>query len=705
VFPPTASQEEVFEIAAKPIVESVLQGFNGTVFAYGQTSSGKTFTMTGPDIDDPELMGIIPRMVGTVFSDIGNSSDNLEYTVKIGYCEIYMEKIKDLLNPIQNNLKIKEDRNRGVYIDELTEEYVSQEDEVYDLMKIGTSNREVGATNMNQGSSRSHSIFMLTVTQNNLKDYSAKTGKLYLVDLAGSEKVSKTGAEGKRLDEAKNINKSLTTLGMVIYALTDGKSTHVPYRDSKLTRVLQDSLGGNSKTSLIITCSPSPYNDQETLSTLRFGVRAKSIKNKPKVNRDYTVVELKMMLAKAQEQLLFKDKRISELESQFKKAGKQLPISLLEDEEANAFQRAEGVQDIMTELETTRERLQEEMAQNAYLQDRLNERSSMNGTLDDENREMRMILNVLTDRLQQLEDTLQQKEDSYDRLNSIQEALQQDYENLVKDKQKLEQKLLEKEAEHEQLASNIQLSSKNSQEIMSMVAKFKLLSDKNIKLQEEVNSQAEKIASLEGIIDNLRQQLTQSLSSQLDVNSIRATIEEEITQRERKKWDIERVSITKDLHNRIDRVLKLEQEVDNLVERNKRLEAMIPQPKQALTTKIEELTIRSEEITNQLNKLSSQKAMMKVDIQVNERKMQKLNDKCNNLELQLKLARDQILSLEEDKVELQEKVSNFLRQNRTTMNLSKIKKPIRGGFSNRRNTSNFKISSTFCMEAYYIDDD
>jgi kinesin family protein 5 len=126
------------------------------------------------------------------------------------------------------------------------------------------------------------------------------------VDLAGSEKVGKTGAEGKRLDEAKNINKSLSCLGKVIYALTDGKSTHVPYRDSKLTRVLQDSLGGNAKTSLIITCSPSAFNEMETLSTLRFGMRAKAIKNKPKVNRELTVAELKLLVSKAEAELVKK---------------------------------------------------------------------------------------------------------------------------------------------------------------------------------------------------------------------------------------------------------------------------------------------------------------------------------------------------------------------------------------------------------------
>lgn len=163
---------------------------------------------------------------------------------------------------------------------------------------------------MNKQSSRSHSVFILQVEQKNLADFSSKTGKIYLVDLAGSERISKTGAEGNTLTEAQNINKSLTALGQVINALTDGKSTHVPYRDSKLTRLLQESLGGNSMTSLIITCSPSIFNEEETRSTLRFGSRAKQIKNKAKVNKEFSIQELRYMLQIAEKDIRVKERTI-----------------------------------------------------------------------------------------------------------------------------------------------------------------------------------------------------------------------------------------------------------------------------------------------------------------------------------------------------------------------------------------------------------
>lgn len=225
-----------------------------------------------------------------------------------------MEKIKDLLDPNKDNLKIHEEKSKGIYIQDVTESYVAEESEVYEIMKHGNSNRAVANTNMNAVSSRSHSLFILTITMNNLDEMSCKTGRLFLVDLAGSEKISKTGATGQTLDEAKMINKSLTTLGKVINALTDSKASHIPYRESKLTRVLTESLGGNSKTCLIITCSPSVYNDQETLSTLRFGQRARYIKNQAKVNREYSIPELKMLLEKCEKELEVQKCKVRTLE-------------------------------------------------------------------------------------------------------------------------------------------------------------------------------------------------------------------------------------------------------------------------------------------------------------------------------------------------------------------------------------------------------
>jgi len=309
-------QSDVFDFSIRPTVDDILNGYNGTVFAYGQTGAGKSYTMMGADIDDEQQKGIIPRMIEQIFASILASPSNIEYTVRVSYMEIYMERIRDLMQPQNDNLPIHEEKSRGVYVKGLLEIYVSSVPEVYEVMRRGGLARAVAATNMNQESSRSHSIFVITVTQKNVETGSAKSGQLFLVDLAGSEKVGKTGATGQTLEEAKKINKSLSALGMVINSLTDGKSTHIPYRDSKLTRILQESLGGNSRTTLIINCSPSSYNDQETLSTLRFGMRAKSIQNKAKVNAELSPTELKIMLRKIQTQVTSFENYIGSLESE-----------------------------------------------------------------------------------------------------------------------------------------------------------------------------------------------------------------------------------------------------------------------------------------------------------------------------------------------------------------------------------------------------
>jgi kinesin family protein 5 len=299
----SSRQKDVFDFSIKPTVDDILNGYNGTVFAYGQTGAGKSYTMMGTDIDNDEGRGVIPRIVEQIFASILSSPGTIEYTVRVSYMEIYMERIRDLLAPHNDNLPVHEEKNRGVYVKGLLEIYVSSVQEVYEVMRRGGSARAVASTNMNQESSRSHSIFVITITQKNVETGSAKSGQLFLVDLAGSEKVGKTGASGQTLEEAKKINKSLSALGMVINNLTDGKSSHIPYRDSKLTRILQESLGGNSRTTLIINCSPSSYNDAETLSTLRFGMRAKAIKNKAKVNAEISPAELKALLKKAQSQV------------------------------------------------------------------------------------------------------------------------------------------------------------------------------------------------------------------------------------------------------------------------------------------------------------------------------------------------------------------------------------------------------------------
>lgn len=285
MFGPDVEQKYIYDTCAASVIDSVLSGYNGTIFAYGQTGSGKTFTMEGKP-DPHHLKGIIPNSFQHIFEHVKTSAD-LQFLVRASYLEIYNEEIRDLLSKDpKNSLELKENIDSGVYVKDLTSFVVKNVQEIDHVMQAGKKNRSVGATLMNSTSSRSHSIFTIVVECCESSGDHIRVGKLNLVDLAGSERQSKTGATGDRLKEATKINLSLAALGNVISALVDGKSQHIPYRDSKLTRLLQNSLGGNAKTVMCANAGPADYNYDETLSTLRYANRAKNIKNKPKINED-----------------------------------------------------------------------------------------------------------------------------------------------------------------------------------------------------------------------------------------------------------------------------------------------------------------------------------------------------------------------------------------------------------------------------------
>ncbi len=289
VFSETASQRKLYDTCAAPVVQSVLEGYNGTVFAYGQTGAGKTHTMEG-EFGDHSHRGIIPNAFQHIFDHMALKNSNETYLIRASYFEIYNEEIRDLLSSTPKvGLDLKESLSSGIEIVGLSSTVVNSFAEIDHVMQMGKKNRSVASTQMNSGSSRSHSVFTIIIECNvkdGLGNDHIRAGKLNLVDLAGSERQSKTGATGERLREATKINLSLSALGNVISALVDSKSRHIPYRDSKLTRILQDSLGGNTKTVMCANVGPAEYNYDETLSTLRYANRAKSIKNKPVINED-----------------------------------------------------------------------------------------------------------------------------------------------------------------------------------------------------------------------------------------------------------------------------------------------------------------------------------------------------------------------------------------------------------------------------------
>uniref|UniRef100_A0A8D0DTG5 Kinesin-like protein n=1 Tax=Salvator merianae TaxID=96440 RepID=A0A8D0DTG5_SALMN len=280
--------EQIYNEIAYPLIEGVTEGYNGTIFAYGQTGSGKSFTMQGI-VDSSTQKGVIPRAFDHLFESV-QCAENTKFLVRASYLEIYNEDIRDLLGPnTKQKLELKEHPEKGVYVKGLSLHTVHSITQCERIMELGWKNRAVGYTLMNKDSSRSHSIFTINmeiyVVDERGQDH-LRAAKLNLVDLAGSERQSKTGAVGERLKEATKINLSLSALGNVISALADGRCRHIPYRDSKLTRVLQDSLGGNTKTLMVACLSPADNNYDETLSTLRYAHRAKNIRNKPRINED-----------------------------------------------------------------------------------------------------------------------------------------------------------------------------------------------------------------------------------------------------------------------------------------------------------------------------------------------------------------------------------------------------------------------------------
>lgn len=291
VFGEETSQKEIYNSVVAPLINCIISGYNCTVFAYGQTGTGKTYTMIGNHTINSvdSTVGLIPRAAVHLFEELEQVNSKIEYTVRISFIEIYNEEVHDLLNN-SINLKIFEDPDSkgSVCIKGVKEATVLNLQEVYDWLNLGLVERQTASTNMNRHSSRSHSIFTISVLTRRLTvegDELITIGKLYLVDLAGSENLARSGSTEIRAREAGNINKSLLTLGKVIKALSQ-KAQHVPYRDSKLTRILQDSLGGKTKTCMIATISPAGNVWDETCSTLDYAQVARNVSNCPQINEN-----------------------------------------------------------------------------------------------------------------------------------------------------------------------------------------------------------------------------------------------------------------------------------------------------------------------------------------------------------------------------------------------------------------------------------
>ncbi|KDO85861.1 hypothetical protein CISIN_1g043730mg [Citrus sinensis] len=324
VFTESASQKRVYEVVAKPVVESVLDGYNGTVMAYGQTGTGKTFTLGRLGDEDTSSRGIMVRSMEDILADVSLESDS----VSVSYLQLYMETIQDLLDPANDNISIVEDPKTGdVSLPGATLVQIRDQQSFTELLRWGEAHRVAANTKLNTESSRSHAILMIHVKRSVVgreEDLSSeinhashlikpskplvRKSKLVVVDLAGSERIHKSGSEGHMLEEAKSINLSLSALGKCINALAEN-SAHVPLRDSKLTRLLRDSFGGTARTSLIVTIGPSPRHRGETASTILFGQRAMKVENMLKIKEEFDYKSLSRRLEIQLDKLIVENER------------------------------------------------------------------------------------------------------------------------------------------------------------------------------------------------------------------------------------------------------------------------------------------------------------------------------------------------------------------------------------------------------------
>ncbi|KAJ1513394.1 Kinesin-like protein kif3b [Coelomomyces lativittatus] len=462
--------------------------------------------------ESPELRGIIPNTFHHVFAHIARTPER-QYLVRVSYLEIYNEEIRDLLNPHQNKgsmnfthhshgLDIKEHPEHGLYVKDLTSVAVKSVEELQNWMQLGNEHRSVGVTNMNLQSSRSHAIFTIKIESSGENEH-IWGGQLHLVDLAGSERQSKTGAQGDRLKEAAKINLSLSALGNCISALVDGKSQHVPYRDSKLTRLLQDSLGGNSKTVMVATISPASYNYEETLSTLRYANRAKNITNQPIINEDPKDALLRAYqeeIKRLQEQLKLRSEHFSNSDSPILSASLSQEIKAEDamDEEKKRKQKdlpfslnfsndspASSINISCLSLEPNKIlQLQKEIEE---------ERRKMMESKELANEEKERLIQVLEGRLNQLEEEKKQKEELVGQLHSLEAKLLMGGINII-DRVNQQEKELElkriKKMEEERIQRELkQLLDQKQEENTFMEEEY-------VSLQEEVDVKTRKIQKL-----------------------------------------------------------------------------------------------------------------------------------------------------------------------------------------------------------------
>ena len=690
-----SSQADLFQMIGVPISNSCLSGYNGTIFAYGQTGAGKTYTILGTNPEsqqDNPGRGLLPRCFEYIFNSvISESSDSKKFLVKCSYLEIYQEQIIDLLDSNPHNLQLREDIRQGVYVEGLIEETVSSLAETYTILKTGNLNRHVASTSMNKESSRSHSVFTLLVESKEARDgiCNFRTSRFSLVDLAGSERQKATDCFGERLKEAGMINKSLSALGNVINSLVDiseGKSRHVHYRDSKLTFLLKDSLGGNSKTFMVANVSPSSSVIGETISTLKFAQRAKQIKNLAVVNEDtsgavamlrYEVKRLKDELSIAREQSLCYKCRgfvegnednveiieILHRSIETKQQDEKLLMKQVQDKDLYI----NGLKTIIAKLENKANH------DKMILKFRDATISSINSSTFDESSEVASLKQEI-ECLKEMVDNHPQAAKLFVENNRLNSEVQE-----LRNQCKAESRVQELEETNQKILKALAGGKRENEEIMQKLVKYKekvsKMKDKKNRLKDKAQQLNEKVSQLELV--NLTMQTENTLFN--DESNLRDFNIDDLPESDReleKSQKIDEIFITLNeqqlnLQTELLSKLKFEHEIEELTRENSRLKSQLEECKEfreqvwKMENDLKEIESKQREKDAEKDNLEKNVKDLKIQLEVTKGSLMQKQETLNDLNQKLMLSQFEVSSLIEKLAKGEDNYKRVVETNKT----------------------------------------
>jgi len=713
VFGPESQQKDIFE-SVKGIVDAVVGGYNGTIVAYGQTSSGKTHTIFGEEssssTDNEEAAGLVQRSLKAIFDKIrmsgggesGNSSSSSQHSAKASFFEIYNEKVYDLLssndNMLQESLAVREDSSKGVYVEGLMEHEVTNTADAMDVLRVGNDNRRVASTSMNRVSSRSHAVFVLTVKNVITNDFDGTSkvleSKFTLVDLAGSERQKTTDAAGERLKEASMINNSLLCLGQVINSLVDkekGKERHVPFRDSKLTFLLRDSWGGNSKTCLVATVTPSATSISETISTLKFAQRAKLIKNTAIKNETYSVAALQMEIARLKSELEQRNSYaiaggVATLSGASGNSSSidRITISSLRNHNATLNEKVKVLKDqsnlMEQQVNSLKRKLQQETMIRKCKERRITFLSSKSKGEGVENEEIAILQNEVNTLREQLESNqnpesikwmMKYKEEKV-KLEQIQNSnaaalyeandkaeLEAHLDSLLNAKDALEQQLASMQhGRHSEMGLMAKDVAKLEKEIVVLRSQLSKKEAEVLQYEAEINTTKSQVNSLdkdriealeflETVNSELVAEQKKVVELQASVDSLSQLVQEK--ENNAKEYQLKEAAQQNELNDAKAQLQTLQQDLDDAKEANCSLI-------KNLNDATNDLSAKETEVAHLKNE--SEQALASFNL-----KQKEGSDKLESLQAQLKDKEEQMTSLLHEKAELEESFKNLTAQN------------------------------------------